>query len=161
MNRFLNFTNHCHHVLLGGEFIILSELEDEYILLGKIASRNLLIAMTQGVIDNSDITKSFLAKGIVAYADTPEKIREVPEPPTGIDNYEWRLTNEFITKKAVINPVSLFRTMRMLYKVKAQQDAGGIGRLLKMMREAKKNWISFSTTVETGELTNNMLATVF
>lgn len=78
-----------------------------------------------------------------------------------MDNYEWRLTNQFkpVTKK--INFLQLLKTLIFLYKIKRKKDAKGVGGLLTMMRKEKIKILHLNSAESSRYAVDSLLSSIF
>lgn len=94
MEIYPTFSQYAHYVLLNGEFIILDEQADCYVILEAPTSLELESALIEGG-EPSEAVQALLDQGILELSSQRETIRRVSARETGIGDYEWRFARQF------------------------------------------------------------------
>ncbi|GHC21346.1 Transglutaminase-like superfamily protein [Aidingimonas halophila] len=94
MEVYPTFSQYAHYVLLNGEFIILDERADRYVVLEAPTSLELESALIEGG-EQAEVVRALLDVGILELTSQRQAIRRVSVREHGIGDYEWRFARQF------------------------------------------------------------------
>ncbi len=128
------FSRHAHNVLLNGEFIILDERSDCYLILEAPASLELESALTEGG-EQSESVRALLDMGILELSNQRQAVRRVTVREHGIGDYEWRFSRQF--HQAVPDKGMRIRALKTLLWTKALLTTQGFHTAMNSLRALK------------------------
>lgn len=128
------FSQYVHYVLLNGEFIILDEQGDRYIILEAPASLELETALIEGN-DQSALVQELLSERILELSSQRQPIRRVTVQEHGIGDYEWRFARQF-HQTVSIKWMSL-RALQILLWIKTLLSTRGFHTSMNSLRALK------------------------
>ncbi|MBR2515495.1 MAG: lasso peptide biosynthesis B2 protein [Halomonas sp.] len=134
MEVYPKFNQYVHYVLLNGEFIILDEQEDRYVILEAPTSLELEMALMEGN-EQSALVQELLNAGILELSSQRQSIRRVTVQEHGIGDYEWRFARQF-HQTASVKWMS-FRALQTLLWIKTLLSTRGFHSAMNSLRALK------------------------
>lgn len=134
MEVYPTFSKYAHYVLLNGEFIILDEQADCYVILEAPSSLELESALIEGN-EQSEVVQALRDVGILELSSHRQTVRRVSAREHGIGDYEWRFARQF--HQALPARGMRLRALQTLLWTKALLSARGFHTAMKSLRALK------------------------
>ncbi|WP_447043737.1 lasso peptide biosynthesis B2 protein [Vreelandella sp. H-I2] len=134
MEVYPKFSQYVHYVLLNGEFIILDEQGDRYVILEAPTSLELELALMEGN-EQSALVQELLNVGLLELSSQRQSIRRVIAQEHGIGDYEWRFARQF--HQAVSVKWMNLRALQTLLWIKTLLSTRGFHTAMNSLRALK------------------------
>jgi len=140
---YYNFSPFVHHVLLDGEFILLDEVKDRYLILNRMQSKALISLLTER--HDAAQGNSLLKDGLVIASSSPQAITSSGTDKIGMDNLEWGHIGKenYIFRKSVIR---YCKYGRELVATKLHLCCYGLHGTLQKLRKLKASYCVQNTS---------------
>jgi hypothetical protein len=155
------FAEHVHHLLLVDEYILLDEVRDRYVVLGREWSERLSLILADCESD-PDGAAMFLNRGLLhARTGGHQFVSTVSSADFGIDNYEWRSTSRFRSDQRELRafPAIAFAIARSYWMLKRHGLHGALQKLRQLKKTApSRDVVQTAHAIEKAKIAADMVA---
>lgn len=131
---YLSFCRRVHHVLIAGEFVLLDEKRDCYLLLDESDSRDLLAGFSGGVAIGA--CEKYRAAGLIEFRAEPQAINSAPSRRHGIGNHSWAQVGSY--RDLGYGTMQSFIALVLVIGLKAWMKVFGFGAVVALARHAAR-----------------------